>query len=78
MSLRSNLFKPQAFERPKSVQWDAPSQAISQWASMPNAAEADNDATISIYDFIGEDPFMGGFGVKRMASALRSIGDRPH
>lgn len=76
MSLRK-LYSPQAFERPASVSWDAPSQAIAAWAAKPLAAEADNAATISIYDFIGEDPFMGGFGTKRMAAALRSIGPNP-
>ena len=76
MSLRK-LYAPQAFERPKSISWDAPSQAISEWASKPYAAEAENDATISIYEYIGEDAFMGGFGAKRMAGILRSIGDKP-
>jgi ATP-dependent protease ClpP protease subunit len=69
------LFKPQAFERPDGFQWDAPSQALDRWAGMPLAAEADDGATISIYDVIGEDIWTGGgFTAKRAAAALRSIG----
>jgi ATP-dependent Clp protease, protease subunit len=69
------LHKPQAFARPASMQWDAPSHALERWAAMPQAAEADQPNTISIYDMIGEDYWSGaGFTAKRMAAALRSIG----
>lgn len=69
------LFKPQAFERPDSLQWDAPSNALERWALMPQAAEADQANTVSIYDVIGEDPWTGGgFTARRMSAALRAIG----
>lgn len=69
------LFKPQAFERPESLQWDAPSHALERWADKPMAAEADNANTISIYDVIGQDVWTGeGTTAKRIAGALRSIG----
>jgi ATP-dependent Clp endopeptidase proteolytic subunit ClpP len=69
------LFKPQAFERPESLQWDAPSNALERWAAIPHAAEADQANTVSIYDVIGEDPWTGGgFTARRMSAALRAIG----
>lgn len=62
--------------RPKNFQWDAPSDVLARWADTPVAASGD-DATITIYDVIGEDWWTGGgFTDKRMAAALRSIGDR--
>lgn len=70
-----DLYKPQAFERPESLQWDAPSHALECWADRPFAAEADNPNTISIYDQIGEDWWTGeGTTAKRIAAALRKIG----
>ena len=70
-----NLFKPQAFDRPEGLQWDAPSQALDAWAGKPFAAEADNPNTISIYDVIGQDFWTGeGTTAKRISAALRSIG----
>ncbi|MCO7728367.1 Clp protease ClpP [Brucella intermedia] len=78
MSLR-NLPEAQAFARPRSYQWDAPSDILTKWAEHPFAAApgADADATISIFDVIGEDGWTGG-GVtaKRISAALRSIGNR--
>lgn len=71
------LYKPKAFDRPDGLQWDAPSNALEQWAEMPRAAEADNPDTISIYDVIGEDWWTGeGTTAKRIAAALRSIGGK--
>lgn len=76
MSLRKLPVK--AFERPKGLQWDAPSDALARWAGAPQAAEADDPNTISIYDVIGEDLWSGG-GVtsSRIAAALRKIGKNP-
>lgn len=75
MSLRK-LPKPQAFDRPEGFQWDAPTDVLSKWAESPHAAEADDPNTISIYDVIGEDYWSGGgFTAKRLAAALRSIGN---
>lgn len=63
--------------RPRNFQWDPPSDALSRWAEMPLAAGGEDDATITIYDVIGEDVWTGGgFTAKRAAAALRSIGER--
>jgi len=76
MSLRK-LPEAKAFQRPANFQWDAPSDVLAKWADTPQAAEADDPNTISIYDVIGEDLWYGGgFTAARMASALRSIGPK--
>lgn len=78
MSLRSLPNAP-TMARPQNYQWDAPSDVLAKWAEHPFAAapDADADATISIFDVIGEDGWTGG-GVtaKRISAALRSIGNR--
>lgn len=72
---KRDLFRPQAFQRPEGLQWDAPSHALEQWAALPLAATADDPDTISIYDVIGADDWTGaGFTARRMSAALRSIG----
>jgi len=73
MSLRK-LPEPKAFDRPGGYSWDAPSEALGRWTEKPQAAEADDPNTISIYSVIGEDYWDEGFTTKRMAGALRSIG----
>ncbi len=40
------------------------------------AAAAGGNPTISIFDYIGDDGEGGGVSDKRVAAALRSIGDR--
>lgn len=63
--------------RPKNFQWDAPSDVLARWAATPQAAASEGDATITIYDVIGEDWWTGGgFTANRMSAALRSIGAR--
>ncbi|WP_230974890.1 head maturation protease, ClpP-related [Brevundimonas vitis] len=48
---------------------------LAKWAESPQAAEADDPNTISVYDVIGEDFWTGGgFTAKRMGAALRAIG----
>ncbi|MCT8991865.1 Clp protease ClpP [Chelativorans sp. SCAU2101] len=78
MSLRQ-LPEAPTMARPQNYQWDAPSDVLAKWAEHPFAAApgADADATISIFDVIGEDGWTGG-GVtaKRISAALRSIGNR--
>lgn len=65
-------------ERRAGLDWDAPSSALEKWAERPLAAEADETATISIYDAIGEDWWTGeGVTAKRIAGALRAIGTQP-
>lgn len=78
MSLRA-LPKVQALQKPKGFDWDAPSSAFSHWADLPHAAAEDGgDASITIYDVIGEDPWSGGgFTARRMSAALRAIGPKP-
>jgi ATP-dependent Clp protease, protease subunit len=76
MSLRK-LPEIKAFDRPEGVSWDAPSDALSRWSAGVMAAEADNPATISLYDVIGEDLWTGGgWTAKRMAGVLRAIGNQ--
>lgn len=75
MTLRS-IPEARIFTRPANYQWDAPSDVLSEWAEKPLAA-VEGDNVITIYDVIGEDYWSGG-GVtaKRVAAALRTIGDR--
>lgn len=75
MSLRE-LPPVMAFERPSGLSWDAPSDVLDKWSAGPQAAEADDAATISIYDVIGEDWDGGGWTARRVAGALRAIGKK--
>lgn len=60
------------------MQTRAPDSALARWAPDLRAAEHDEDATISILDQIGVDPWTGdGVTAKRVAGALRAIGQRP-
>jgi ATP-dependent protease ClpP protease subunit len=75
---RRNLPAIKAFERPDCVECDVPSSVLSRWAEMPQAAEATDKNAISIYEPIGVDPWDGsGYGAKRLAGALRAIGNNP-
>lgn len=81
MSLRK-ITAPQAFraERPEGLTFDPPSEALARWAELgtPQAAEADEPNTISIYEEIGSDFWTGeGVTAKRIAAALRKIGANP-
>jgi len=70
---------PQArnIERPEGVQWELAPQALERWAPNLMAAASDTDATISIFDPIGMDFWTGeGVTAKRIAGALRSIGEK--
>lgn len=67
-----------AVARPKSYEWDVPVAALERWEPSPQAAEASDANTISIFDVIGEDFWTGGgFTAKRAAAALRAIGPNP-
>jgi ATP-dependent Clp protease, protease subunit len=75
---RRNLPQIKAFERPEGVECDVPSSVLARWAAMPQAAEADDKNTVSIYEPIGYDSWDGsGYGAKRLAGALRAIGNNP-
>jgi ATP-dependent Clp protease protease subunit len=58
------------------IEWDVAPQAWERWtANITAAKEPEN--SISIYEPIGLDPFTGeGVTLKRIAGALRSIGDK--
>ncbi|MDI3335873.1 Clp protease ClpP [Defluviimonas aestuarii] len=76
MTLRK-LPEAKTFQRPQNFQWDAPSDVLAKWAETPAMAASSDDATITMFDVIGEDFWTGG-GVtaKRIGAALRAIGDR--
>lgn len=74
MSLR-DLPQPPVFERPKNYAVEVPADIESRWT--PVAAATDEEATITVFDVIGEDPWNGGgFTARRASAALRSIGAR--
>ncbi len=75
MTLRQ-IPEARAFQRPQNFQWDAPADVLARWAETPLAAADGSDNSISMFDEIGEDFWTGG-GVtaKRVAGALRAIGD---
>ncbi len=71
------LPEARSVQMPANLQWDVPSEVLSRWSQMPVAAADGDEATISIYDVIGEDFWTGeGFTAKRMSAALRNIGER--
>ena len=75
MSLRDLPAGPE-FQRPAAYQFDTPSDALAKWADMPSAATASSNSTISVFDIIGDDGMGGGVSAKRIAAALRAIGNR--
>lgn len=77
MSLR-NLPRARAPKALSGVEWDLSEKAGARWSPGVRAAEADDAATISIYEQIGEDWWTGeGWTAKRVAGALRAIGSKP-
>lgn len=76
MTLR-HLPEVKALQRPAGYSWEVPADVLARWAERPSAAAQGDDASITVYDVIGEDMWTGGgFTAKRMAAALRSIGPR--
>ena len=75
MSLRDLPAGPD-FQRPATYQFDTPSDALAKWADMPSAVTASDNNTITMLDIIGDDGMGGGVGAKRIAAALRAIGNR--
>ncbi|OZI31739.1 peptidase [Bordetella genomosp. 10] len=59
-----------------AADFDLRPDALERWQPQVRAAAADDDATISIYDSIGEAWDGSGVTVKRISAALRSIGTR--
>jgi len=76
MSLRNLPEIKAECEALKGFQWDVSSRALEAWTNCPRAA-AQDEATISILGAIGNDPYGDAFSAKRMAGALRAIGQRP-
>ena len=76
MSLRT-LPEIRAFERPDGFAFEPDEDALARFNGGLRAANEGDDNVISIYDVIGYD-FWTGEGVtsKRVAAALRRIGDR--
>lgn len=76
MSLR-NLPEIRAERLPSICAFEPDADAVDRWNAGIKAAEKSPDNTISILDVIGEDFWTGG-GVtsKRVAAALRAIGDQ--
>jgi ATP-dependent protease ClpP protease subunit len=71
------LHRPQALAKAESIDWDAPSEALARWAETGVFAASEDPNTISIFDSIGYDPWTGGgFNAKRLAGALRAIGNK--
>lgn len=74
MTIR-NLIEGPKFERPQNFQWDAPSDVFSKWSETPLAVAEGDDNTITVLDEIGESYWSQGVTAKRIAAALRSIGN---
>ncbi len=65
---------PPAAQPCPGITFDAPQSALARW-NPAIAAAARDDASISVFDPIGFDPWTGeGVTAKRIAAALRSIG----
>ncbi|QYX58115.1 Clp protease ClpP [Roseovarius sp. SCSIO 43702] len=75
MSLRDLPAGPD-FQRPATYQFDTPSDALAKWADMPSPTTASDNTTIMMLDIIGDDGIGGGVSAKRIAAALRAIGNR--
>jgi ATP-dependent protease ClpP protease subunit len=66
------------FESPADIRALVSEKIMAEYNPSIRAAESDTGATISIYETIGEDIFNGGgMTAKRIAGALRSIGNKP-
>lgn len=75
MSIRQ--FKLPALRQVEGVEWDLPAAVMARWQPGIQAAESEADNTISILDVIGIDWWTGeGVTAKRIAAALRAIGDK--
>ncbi|MFH5927144.1 head maturation protease, ClpP-related [Roseomonas xinghualingensis] len=76
MSIRKLPAPPRA-TKAANVRSEIADPAAERWNRSVKAAASD-DATISVLDVIGEDYWMGeGVTAKRIAAALRAIGERP-
>lgn len=78
--LKKNMPAAPRASRPRALTSEVCQKAMSLWDGTIIAKEPESkqeDATISILDVIGYDPWTGeGVTAKRIAAALRTIGDR--
>lgn len=58
-----------------NLKWEAPPSAVDKWSDKV-VALVNDDATITIYDQIGEGFFTEGVTANRISAALRKIGNR--
>jgi len=75
MSIR-DLPPAQVGARP-GVRSDVAPTVINRWCPDVRSASDESETTISILDVIGQDWWGDGVTAKRVAAALRQIGDRP-
>ena len=74
--MRKDLPAAMAGARVGGVRFDLSGKALERWNPSVQAASTD-DNTISVFDVIGQDYWTGeGVTAKRIAAALRSIGER--
>jgi len=69
---------PEIAEVPHSSEWQFETKALAaEFRHFEVTALASDMPTISIFDYIGDDGEGGGVSSKRIATALRSIGEKP-
>lgn len=74
--MRKDLPAAMAGARVGGVRFDLSAKALDRWNPSVQAAASDNNS-ISVFDVIGQDYWTGeGVTAKRIAAALRSIGER--
>ena len=66
---KRKLWVPKAFDAPKGLQADPPSNALEIW-SKQDFISASGENGIEIFGIIGDDPWMEGFALKDMSAAL--------
>lgn len=73
--MRKTMPRATLMRAPDGLSWDCTARALARWAPDLTAAATDQDATISMFEVIGGNPWSDeGVTAKRVAGALRSIG----
>lgn len=75
MTIRK-LPKIQALQKPDGISFEPDDTCMSRWNPNSQAATEGDDNVISIYDVIGEDMWGDGMTSRRVAGALRRIGQQ--
>jgi ATP-dependent protease ClpP protease subunit len=77
MSIRKLPAVPAGIVNGNDISCEVPLKALDRWnPGIRAAADEDRDTSISIFDVIGAGFFSDGVTSKRIAAALRSIGER--